>query len=114
MPERKVPGKDRDPIRSIGAVITSCSGVGGAVTIYVHHGSADMALLIFGTMQIWGACDLISRYLLKFRFAKLFENVALRAAENPENEHLRTLLIDVASTCPYEIGSRIPTRHKLK
>lgn len=114
MPERKSPKRDLDPTRRIGAAITSCAGVGGAITISAHHGSTSIALLVFGTMQLWGACELFCKILLKWRYAKLHEFLARKAAENPDDQHLRTLLIDVASTSLSDIGDRIPTRHELK
>ena len=103
-----------DPARTVGAALTSCAGVGGAITISAAHGDAAVALFVFGTMQIWGMSELVCRLLLKWRYARLHEFLARKAADNPADQDLRTLLIDVASTTLDDIGERIPTRQNLK
>jgi hypothetical protein len=110
----KPPQRHPDPARTVGAAITSCAGVGGAITISAGHGDTAIALLVFGTMQIWGMSELACRWLLKWRYARLHEFLARKAADNPANQDLRTLLIDVASTTLDDIGERIPTRQNLK
>jgi len=101
-------------MRTIGAAITSCSGVGGAITISANHGSSGLALVVLGVMQTWGACELFCGWLLKWRYARLIEDVCRKAAENPGDPHLRTLLVDMASTSPDNIGLRVPIRQVLK
>ena len=108
------PKKHLEPARTIGATITSCAGVGGAITISAGHGSTGVALLVFGAMQIWGTCELLCRWFLKLRYARLHEFLARKAAENPADQHLRTLLVDVASTSLDDVGERIPIRQNLK
>jgi hypothetical protein len=110
----KPPKRRSDPARTIGAALTSCAGTGGAITISAAHGDPAVALLVFGTMQIWGTSELVCRWRLKWRYARLHEFLARKAAENPSDQNLRTLLIDVASTTLDDISERIPTRQKLK
>jgi hypothetical protein len=100
--------------RTAGAAMMSCTGAGGAVTIASTHGSTSVALLVFGTMQVWGACELLCRWRLKWRHARLHEFLVRKAADSPENENLRTLLIDFASTHPDDFGERLPVRACLK
>jgi hypothetical protein len=104
------PTKRSTHLVRIGAAITSCTGAGGAVTIALAHGSTAVALLVFGTMQVWGACELLCRWRLKWRHARLHEFLVRRAADNPEDENLRTLLVDFASTHLDDIGERLPVR----
>ena len=73
-----------------------------------------MVLFVFGTMQIWGMSELVCMWLLKWRYAKLHGFLARKAADNPADQNLRTLLIDVASTTLDDIGERIPARQNLK
>jgi hypothetical protein len=65
-------------------------------------------------MQIWGICELLCRWLLKWRYARLHEFLARKAAENPANQDLRTLLVDVASTSLADVGERLPIRRNLE
>lgn len=106
--------KPSDPVRTIGAAITSCAGAGGAITISASHGNTKIALFIFGAMQIWGTSELVCRWLLKWRYARLHEFLARQAAANPSNQDLRTLLVDIASTSLDDIGERLPIRDELK
>jgi hypothetical protein len=106
--------RHHDPARTVGAALTSCAGVGGAITISAAHGDTAVAVCVFGTMQIWGMSELVCRWLLKWRYARLHEFLARKAADNPADQDLRTLLIDVASTTLDDIGERIPTRQNLK
>ena len=106
--------KHNGRVRTIGAAITSCAGAGGAATIYAAHGSGPAALVIFGAMQLWGICELIFRWQIKWRYAKLYEAIARKAAEHPDDQGLRTLLVDLASTHLDDIGERLPVRKDLK
>ena len=103
-----------DPAGTIGAAITSCAGVGGAVTICASHGSHPVALLIFGFMQIWGICELICRWRMKWRYAQLYDYLVRKAVDQPDNQHLRTLLVDIASTHLDDLGERLPVRKELE
>jgi hypothetical protein len=98
----------------VGAAVSSCSGVGGAITISTSHGNPLVALLIFTVMQIWPMSELTLNLFLKWRYASLYEFIARKAAEHPENLHLRTLLVDVASTNSCEVGDRVQVRKNLK
>ncbi|OHV31043.1 hypothetical protein BCD49_32785 [Pseudofrankia sp. EUN1h] len=64
------------------------------------------ALLVFVTTQIWGACEL----RLRWRHARLHEYLVRKAADNPADADLRTLLVDFAGTHPDGIGERLPLR----
>jgi tRNA(His) 5'-end guanylyltransferase len=67
-------------------------------------------MTIFLTMQVWPACELVVR----LRYARLHEFLVRKAAENPQDHNLRTLLVDAASTCPAEVGERLPVRTRLE
>jgi len=109
-----LPTKRRtDPARTIGAVMTSCTGVGGAATISAAHGNSSVALLIFGATQIWGICELVCRLHLRWCYTKRYDSILRRATEHPDDQNLRTLLVDIASTHPDELGERLPLRHEL-
>lgn len=110
----KPPKRHSNPARTIGAALTSCAGTGGAITISAAHGDTAVALFVFGIMQIWVISELVFTWRLKCRYARLHEFLARKAADNPANQDLRTLLIDVASTTLDDIGERIPTRQNLK
>jgi hypothetical protein len=109
-PGRKRPGA----LRAIGSGVSSFAGVGGAVTIMSSHGSTSVALTIFAVMQIWGACELLFRWRIKWRYARLHEDLVRMAAARPDDQNLRTLLIDSASTYLDDVGERLPTRTGLK
>lgn len=110
----KLSKRHTDPARTIGAAITSCASAGGAVTICTAHGSSPVALLVFGVMQIWGMCELICRWRMKWRYAQLYEAIAQKAVEHPYDQDLRTLLVDLASTHLDDLGERLPVRQDLK
>jgi tRNA(His) 5'-end guanylyltransferase len=74
------------------------------------NGNIWVALTIFATMQIWPACEL----LVRIRYASLHTYLVRKAAENPQDQDLRTLMVDFASTCPTEVGERLPVRAGLK
>lgn len=99
--------------RTIGAVIASSTGVAGAAAIATKHGSDVVAVIVFLSMQAWSVCELVCRWRLRWRIARLQEDIARKAIEHPENEHLRTLLADVASTYLDELGTRLPLRPQL-
>lgn len=103
-----------EPSRIIGSVATSCAGIGGAISITVSHGSSRIALLVFCATQVWGLLELACRWWLKLRYARLHEFIARKAAENPGDPNLRTLLADVASTSLDDVGGRIPVRKDLE
>ena len=109
----KVAAKRGDTARVMGAITASCSGVGGATTIAATHGSSSVALAVFFTMQAWGACELLFRWRLKWRHARLQEAIVIKAMEKPDDEGLRTLLADVASTHLSDLGERLPIRRHL-
>ena len=71
-------------------------------------------MIILGAGQAWLAVELICRWRLRWRHSKLQEDIARKALEHPEDEDLRTLLMDVASTHLDELGDRLPTRPRLK
>lgn len=100
-------------VRTAGAVIASCGGAAGAATIAAHHGNGAVAVVILLTMQAWSACELICRWRLRWRVARLQEDIARRAMDDPANENLRTLLADVAGTYLDELGTRLPLRPNL-
>jgi hypothetical protein len=110
----KLRERSTNAVRVVGAAMTSCTGAGSAVFIASAHGSTMMALLVFGTMQIWGVCELLFRWRLKWRHARLHEFLVRKAADNPDNENLRTLLVDFASTHLDDVGERLPIRPSLK
>jgi hypothetical protein len=88
--ERK---RDRtDALRSVGAVVSSCTGVGGAATIATAHGSTTVALTMFAIMQVWGVCEFAVRWHFKLRSARLQEWLVRRAAEQADSADLRALL----------------------
>ncbi len=72
-----------------------------------------VALSTFAVMQIWPVFELVLRWRRWARYAKLHEFLVRRAADQPENEHLRTLLIDSASTYADDLGEPIPVRPEL-
>jgi hypothetical protein len=108
------PRRRRDLARTIGATMTSCAGAGSAATIFSFHGSSPDAFIVLGSMQIWAILELIFRWQVKWRYSRLFEAIAQKAAENPSNAELRTLLVDIASTHIDELGERLPVRKDLK
>jgi len=108
------PQRRRDLTRTIGATITSCAGAGSAATIYAVHGNSPVALLVFGSMQIWTMLELVLRWRMRSRYSRLFEIIARKAADHPDNMDLRTLLVDIASTHLDELGERLPVRKDLK
>ncbi len=73
-----------------------------------------MAVLIFVVAQLWAAVDLVCAWRLRMRQSRLLEDIARKALENPSDENLRTLMLDVASTHSEELGSRLPVRLRLK
>src|SRR5260370_31962214 len=99
--------------RAAGSVVASCSGAGGAAFIASQHGNDAVAVTVFLIMQAWSVCDLVCRWRLKWRHARLQEFIARRAAEHPEDQNLRTLLVDMASTHLDELGMRLPVRPQL-
>jgi hypothetical protein len=110
----KFPKRHIDPIRTIGATITSCAGAGGAATICATHGSSPLALFVFMAMQVWGICELTCRWIIKLRYIDLYRDIVRRAAEHPDDQDLRTLLVDLASTHLDDVGERISVRKDLK
>jgi hypothetical protein len=102
-----------DTARTVGA-ISSCTGAGGAITIATVHGSTLVALTMFGVMQLWGACELLVRWCIKWRYMRLHEDLVRRAADHPDDANLRTLLVDSASTSLDDVGERLPVRAELK
>jgi hypothetical protein len=110
----RVPKRRADTAKTINAAITSCAGVGGAASICAAHGSIRIALLVFGSMQVWSLYELICQWWMKWRYIRLYEIVAQKAAEHPDDMNLRTLLIDLASTHLDDLGDRIPVRGDLK
>lgn len=105
--------KRTETIRAAGAAVSSITGVGSAMTITSGHGSTLVALTTLGVMQGWGACELLIRWRLKWRYARLHEYLVRTAATRPDDEHLRTLLVDSASTYLDDIGERLPIRPRI-
>ena len=103
----------RLPRQSVVAVASSCTGSAGATVIAATHGDPLLAVLIFGATQTWIALELACRWRLRWRHSKLQEDIARAALGHPENENLRTLMMDVASTHQDELGRRLPTRPRL-
>jgi len=103
-----------DVVRISGAIASSCTGTGGAIAIAVEHGNPVVAVALLGVMQTWSACELLFRWRMKWRYACLHEYLIRKAADNPGDEDLRTLLIDFASTQPDELGTRLLARTHLK
>jgi hypothetical protein len=81
-----------DVLRSVGAVVSSCTGAGGAATIATVHGSTTVALTTFAIMQLWGLCEFAVRWHFKLRSTRLQEWLVKKAAEQPDDEGLRALL----------------------
>jgi hypothetical protein len=103
----------RSSRQSVGAITWSCTGLVGSTVVAATHGSALIATLIFVTAQAWTAVDLTCRWRLRLRFNRLQEDIARAALSQPENEDIRTLLIDVASTHLDDLGNRLPARPQL-
>jgi len=99
--------------RTVGSVVASCSGAAGAAFIASNHGNDTVAVTVFLIMQAWTICDLICRWRLKWRGARLQEAIARKAMEHPKDQNLRTLLVDVASTHLDDLGMRLPVRPQL-
>lgn len=102
-------GRRQRALRVIGSGVSSCAGAGGAALVMATQGSAWVAVTIFVMMQIW----LVSELVVRQRNARLHEFLVRKAAEDPRNHDLRTLLVDNASTCPTEAGERLPLREVL-
>jgi hypothetical protein len=71
-------------------------------------------MIFFAATQIWTALEVACRWRLRWRVCRLQEDIVRKAMESPDDENLRTLLIDVASTHVDELGHRLPTRPRLK
>jgi hypothetical protein len=99
--------------RGAGAVIASSSGALGAAAIAAKHGSDVATVTVLLATQTWSAVELICRWRLRWRIARLQEDIARKAMEDPANENLRTLLADVASTHLDDLGTRLPIRDDL-
>lgn len=65
-------------------------------------------------MQVLTQCELMCRWRMKWRYARLCEVVVPKAAEHPEDVNMRTLLIDMAGTHLDDLGERMPIRNDLK
>ena len=85
-----VSAKRADLAKTISAVISSCAGVGGAVSICAAHSSTRVALLVFVSMQVWPLCELICRWRMKWHYMRLYENVVNKAVDHPDDANLRT------------------------
>jgi hypothetical protein len=90
----------RNTLRSIGAVVTSCAGAGGAATIATVHGSTAVALTTFAIMQLWTACEFLTRWQLTLRYARLHDWLVRKAAESPDEKGFRALLEISSRTRP--------------
>ncbi len=99
--------------RTVGVVIASSTGALGAAAVAAKHGSDVVAILVLLSAQAWSACELVCRWRLRWRIARLQEDIARKAMEHPENGELRTLLADVAATYLDEVGTRLPLRPEL-
>jgi hypothetical protein len=99
--------------RGLGPVVASGAGVVGAAAVAASHGNEVLAVTVFLCMQIWGIFELACRWRLKWRMARLQEDIARKAMENPGNADLRTLMADVAATYLDEIGTRLPLRPQI-
>ena len=108
------PKRHIDRARAVGPAVTSCAGICGAVSIAAAHGGSPLALLVFGTTQIWGTCELLCWWRMRWRYERLYESIARKAEEQPDNQHLRTLLADIASTHLDDLGQRLPVRRELR
>jgi hypothetical protein len=107
----ELPGtRARRPVVTIGAAVSSCTGLTGATVIAAVHGDTLVAVVVFLAAQAWIGVELTCRWRLKWRVSRLLEDIAREALRHPENLHLRTLLIDVASTHLDDLGDRLPTR----
>jgi hypothetical protein len=106
----KTPPGRRQALRTLSSGISSCAGAGGAVTIMTASGNIWLSVTVLVTTQVWLVCELY----IKVRYTNLHNYVARKAADNPNDRALRTLLIDLASTCPGEAGERLPVRACLK
>jgi hypothetical protein len=106
-------GRRAHGTRSVGAVIASCAGAGCAAVIASKHGSDIDAIAIFLSMHAWTAGELLCRWRLRWRIARLHEDIARTALERPDDEALRTLLVDVTSTRVDESDDRLPLRPQL-
>jgi hypothetical protein len=51
---------------------------------------------------------------MKWRYAQLYDFLVRKAADQPDNQHLRTLLVDIASTHLDDLGERLPVRKELE
>jgi hypothetical protein len=106
-------GQHADRAPRVGALIASSCGALGAAAVAAKHGSDVVAVTVLLAMQAWSALELVCRWRLRWRIARLQEDIARKAMEDPGNEDLRTLLADVASTHLEELGTRLPVRPKL-
>lgn len=105
--------RGRRSARTAGAIGTSVSGTFGSVAIGLAHGSTPLGVVIFIVAQAWGGVELACWWRLRWRLSRLQEDVARRALQDPENENLRTLMLDIAATLPGDPGDRLPSRPQL-
>lgn len=99
--------------RTAGAAVTSCAGAGAGVLVSAAHGNSVVAILLVVSSQLWTAIEIGFRCRVRWRHYRMQEDIVRAALQQPENEWLRTLLIDVASTHLDEIGDRLPVRRQL-
>lgn len=107
------PARSPRRVRAAGAAVTSFAGAGAGTLVSAAHGSTVLAVLLVVSSQLWMAVELGFRCWLRWRHYKLQEDIIRAALQNPENECLRTLLVDVASTHLEDLGDRLPVRAQL-
>lgn len=97
----------------LGGAATRSVGLGAVAIIAAVHGSAPLVVMTYGAGLTW-VIGMIFGWRLRWRLSMLLDDIARQAMKNPGDEDLRTLLVDVSSTHLDELGTRLPTRPRLK